>query len=209
MVPKKPGSELSLYPTQLCVSDCVWASVSPSVQWEGQLGPGRGSWGPVFGCHTVPRWSSLASHSELLKSDRPREHGRRKGVTGHSHSPRAQKTFSLLESDKDAFKTSLWLSKSSSGPPQLSTIGDMSCRSGREAFETKSPTTTQIPLLPSLLPSSPMPAVSHSPSSDLKWLACRSSLDPWVSRSQFTSRIAPEPRGPQRQVFCDTQEGLG
>lgn len=73
-------------------------------------------------------------------------------MTGPSHSPRAQKTFSLLESGKDAFKTSLWLSKSSSGPPQLSTIGDMSCRSGRVASETKPPT-TQTPLsLPPCLP---------------------------------------------------------
>lgn len=63
-------------------------------------------------------------------------------MTGHSHSPRAQKTPSLLESGKDAFKTSLWLLKRSSGPSQLNTIGDMSCRSGRVAFETSPHTHT-------------------------------------------------------------------
>lgn len=53
------------------------------------------------------------------------------------HSPLAQKTPILLESENGTFKTSLWLSKSSSGPSQLSTIGAMSCRSGeRGAHET-------------------------------------------------------------------------
>jgi hypothetical protein len=55
------------------------------------------------------------------------------GEAGHC-SPRAQKTRALLESDADTFKTSLWLWKSSSGPPQLSTIGDRSCRSGENSL---------------------------------------------------------------------------
>ena len=45
------------------------------------------------------------------------------------HSPRAQKTPTLLESENGTFMTSLWLSKSLSGPSQVSTIGDMSFRS--------------------------------------------------------------------------------
>lgn len=168
------------------------------------MGPAAGP--PVLGCRTVPRWSMLESHNELPKGDRGREPWKEdRCVGGHRHSPRAQKTLSLLESGKDTFKTSLWLSKSSSGPPQLSTIGDISCRSGRVACETNVP--NQDPLFPSLLTSHPC---HHSPSSDLRWLACRSSLDPWTaSLSQFTNRMAPEPPEPQRQVFCGTREGLG
>lgn len=45
------------------------------------------------------------------------------------HSPRAQKTPTLLESENGTFRTSLWLSKSLSGPSQVSTMGDMSFRS--------------------------------------------------------------------------------
>lgn len=45
------------------------------------------------------------------------------------HSRRAQKTPTLLESENGVFMTSLWLSKSLSGPSQVSTIGDMSFRS--------------------------------------------------------------------------------
>ena len=46
------------------------------------------------------------------------------------HSPLAQKTPTLLESENGTSKTSLWVSKRLSGPSQLSTMGDMSCRSG-------------------------------------------------------------------------------
>lgn len=49
------------------------------------------------------------------------------GMPGHS--PRAQNTPTLLESENGTFRTSLWLSKSLSGPSQVSTIGDMSFRS--------------------------------------------------------------------------------
>lgn len=182
LVPKKPGLELSLYPTWLCGSDCVWASVSPSVQWEEQLGPHPG-------CYTVPPWRSQAGHSELLKGDRSREHRRRTDVTGPSHSPRAQKTFSLLESDKDTFKTSLWLSKSSSGPPQLSTIGDMSCRSGSMVSESKPPT-TQTPSFPPSSP--PMPAVTHPPVTSNGWRAG----PPWTHGYLCHSLPTGWPRSP-------------
>lgn len=50
-----------------------------------------------------------------------------------SHSPRAWKTRTLLESDEDTLRTSLCRSNSSSGPSQVSTMGDMSCRSGGAA----------------------------------------------------------------------------
>lgn len=56
------------------------------------------------------------------------------------HSPRAQKTPTLLESENGTFRTSLWLSKSVSGPSQVSTMGDMSFRSEASgALETTLP----------------------------------------------------------------------
>lgn len=126
------GLELSLHPTWLCGSDCLGFSFSLCAM------------GPAIGSHSwLPYCApgrSHTNHNELQKGDRGRESGKEDGdETNHQHSPRAQKTLSLLESGKDTFKTSLWLSKSSSGPPQLSTIGDMSCRSGRVTSETNAP----------------------------------------------------------------------
>lgn len=120
------------------------------------------------------------------------------------HSPRAQKTPTLLESENGTFKTSLWLSKNLSGPSQVSTIGDMSFRS--EERGTLEPT-LPLPASPhNKLPSHPRDALPpytitlgnatgpscHSPSRDVRWLSARSSpLDLRLSRSQFTSRTAP------------------
>lgn len=101
------------------------------------------------------------------------------------HSPLAQKTPTLLESENGTSKTSLWLSKRLSGPSQLSTMGDMSCKSA------------EMGTLEATLPA-PHPQVStpthprHTPSSDASWLLVRSGPpDTALSRSQFTSRTAP------------------
>lgn len=133
MLKKQGLNSHSTPPDCAVVTLCVWASVSPSVQWDRQLGP-------ILGCHTVPRGGVTQTTMSYKKVTKAESQGRRTGdETNHHHSPRAQKTLSLLESGKDTFKTSLWLSKSSSGPPQLSTIGDMSCRSGRVTSETNAP----------------------------------------------------------------------
>lgn len=195
----KPGLEFSFYPAWLCDSDC-----GSGLQFL-PLCNGTRCQAPGLAVILFPSGIATQATTNYPKVRETETCGRRADVTGHHHSPRAQKTLNLLESGKDTFKTSLWLSKSASGPPQLSTIGDMSCRSGRVASETNEPNRDTPP---SLSPS--LPHFHHSPSGDLKWLTCRSSLDPCLtSLSQFTNRMAPEPPGPQRHVFCDTQEGLG
>lgn len=116
------------------------------------------------------------------------------------HSPLAQKTPTRLESEKGTLRTSLWLSKRLSGPSQLSTMGDMSCRSGENgALETTLPAPHRQATPPSS-PASTAPRHSgrphtplcHTPSNDASWLLVRSGpRDVTLSRSQFTSRTAP------------------
>lgn len=116
------------------------------------------------------------------------------------HSPLAQKTPTRLESEKGTFRTSLWLSKSLSGPSQLSTMGDMSCRSGGRVPlrppslrpSNRPPPPPPQPLLPTPPPWPTPHTLRHAPSSDVSWLSVRSGpLDITLSRSQFTSRTAP------------------